>query len=408
MINLIETEEILKLHLGEEESCSDFEQEYKQDYARLTGALPGSKRDKRHRKKTIEDIMEDETSSSDNEDSESISEDNQDKSSTDHSLHTNDKNCKKFSNNMSVAKLPMHRKRLVSDSKKNRLQTKIDRLNRPIGRKSVLHRLQSSVQLGNEGLNLSESSSDEEGSSKGVLKKVCTKKPSDPANHLAKMQKICKTSGKQSLNKRNNRSGNLNVHEDLDMASQLESLATSYNQFSNISESSKGNYQGILSNERTNREKNADIQSLLSLGEGIDMEHTVGIKNNDRSSSGDESNRPVEITLENTGYVSGTTKKKIFGSEAHAKREFHRIKREIQLLLHKASFTCLVAHIRFINSYLGAPGSIGEEHSKFLLAIGLSIIPVAHATHPEKLTIVRLGKNGLSFAISNRFTNRLE
>ena len=52
--------------MGEEESCSDFEQEYKQDYARLTGALPGSKRDKRHRKKTIEDIMEDETSSSDN------------------------------------------------------------------------------------------------------------------------------------------------------------------------------------------------------------------------------------------------------------------------------------------------------------------------------------------------------
>ena len=43
-----------------------------------------------------------------------------------------------------------------------------------------------------------------------------------------------------------------------------------------------------------------------------------------------------------------------------------------------------------MNSYLGAPGIVNENRKQLLLAVGLSIVPAAHATTSNKLNMVRL------------------
>ena len=57
-----------------EDSGSDFEEEYKTNYVKKHGAIPGSKKYKKHSKMAISDIMAEEDSSSESEASINISE----------------------------------------------------------------------------------------------------------------------------------------------------------------------------------------------------------------------------------------------------------------------------------------------------------------------------------------------
>ena len=136
--------------------------------------------------------------------------------------------------------------------------------------------------------------------------------------------------------------------------------------------------------------KSHNRSDLSSLGEGIDVLSNVNSIESDTHTTANEISEHITIEVPSINY--GKNKSKVSDPEACARREFMKAQRAFRILLHKASFLCHVSHLRYINGYLGASGSVGEKYSQLLLAIGLSVVPEVHAVTPDKLTIVRLGK----------------
>jgi xeroderma pigmentosum group C-complementing protein len=83
----------------------------------------------------------------------------------------------------------------------------------------------------------------------------------------------------------------------------------------------------------------------------------------------------IEVTLEMPD-VYRKRKKKGFDMEAHLRRRLNRVRRELQVLIHKVHLLCWIAHGQYINSVLS---------SEILMAQCLSLIPSKHC-YPSKHT----------------------
>ena len=370
-----------------EDSGSDFEEEYKTNYVKKHGAIPGSKKYKKQSKMAISDIMAEEDSSSESEASINISE--TEGVSTHEKFSYLHKMAVKTSNRTKEKYLG--HKRELSFVPENILKSKnlpyppesrkIVSCSSQVSRKSFVEKFKPFSQLGQETLNLSESSSDDEREAKSSASR-----DNSTEWRLETNDKGGNLSEKNSVHQHSHSDAN-EEHSDSQMASQLESLAMSYNQFRSDKSSHR---KDIASRKSYLKEKDADIKELLSLGEGIDVVSNVNSIENDNHTTGNEISKDITIEVPSINY--GKNKGKVSDPEACARREFMKAQRTFRILLHKASFLCHVSHLRYINGYLGASGSVGEKYSQLLLAIGLSVVPEVHAVTPDKLTIVRLGK----------------
>jgi len=81
----------------------------------------------------------------------------------------------------------------------------------------------------------------------------------------------------------------------------------------------------------------------------------------------------IEVTLE-MPELYRKRRKKGFDMEAHLQRRLNRVRRELQVLVHKVHLLCWIAHGRYINSVL---------NSEILMAQCLSLIPSQHC-YPSK------------------------
>ena len=81
----------------------------------------------------------------------------------------------------------------------------------------------------------------------------------------------------------------------------------------------------------------------------------------------------IEVTLEMPDLYR-KRKKKGFDIEAHLRRRLNRVRRELQVLIHKVHLLCWIAHGQYINSVL---------NSEILMAQCLSLIPSQHC-YPSK------------------------
>ena len=376
------------MHLGGGDSDSDFEEQFKEEYIRSEGALPGSSRDKKIKRMGISEIIVNEKSSSDSESSGSASDNYDDKSTTDTRIYSNETH-KRVTNVISTS-IPH-----VTASKRLSMLKDCEKVlknSSALKRHAIMKGTQklkvpaSSLQLASDELNLSESSSDDEAHCY-ITKTKRVKKINKEYNVITTETKNIDQDVKS-----------INLHhtsqipqQDSEMAIQLESLAMSYNSVSKRAESSREAGQNDITKLRDIADQNSDINKLLSLGEGVSIEDTKEICENKGSILGmNQESKSIEITLEDTDSIPGRLKKKKVDPHTLLMNEINRIQRALRVVLHKCSFLCLASHLRYINSYLGAPGIINENHKQLLLAVGLSIVPAAHVTLPEKLNMVRL------------------
>lgn len=140
-----------------------------------------------------------------------------------------------------------------------------------------------------------------------------------------------------------------------------------------------------------------NISELLALGEGLratsKVDTSVADRSYDLTSDSEnelsewenvegldvpstEHNIPkegIEVTLEMPDLYR-KRKKKGFDMEAHLRRRLNRVRRELQVLIHKVHLLCWVAHGQYINSVL---------NSEILMAQCLSLIPSQHC-YPSK------------------------
>lgn len=373
-----------------EDSGSDFEEEYKTNYVKKHGAIPGSKKYKKHSKMAISDIMAEEDSSSENEASINIPEaegvSTHEKISYLHKMEMKTSNRTKekyLGNKREILPKPFVPENILKskDLPYPSESRNIVSCSSQVSRKRLVEKFKPLSHLGQETLNLSESSSEDEREAKSSVSR-----DNSTEWRLETNNKEGNLSEKNSVHQHSNSEAN-EEHSDSQMASQLESLAMSYNQFRSDKSSHR---KDIASRKSYRKEKDADIKELLSLGEGIDVLSNVNSIENDIHTTSNEISKDITIEVPSINY--GKNKGKVSDPEACARREFMKAQRTFRILLHKASFLCHVSHLRYINGYLGASGSVGEKYSQLLLAIGLSVVPEVHAVTQDKLTIIRLGK----------------
>lgn len=135
-----------------------------------------------------------------------------------------------------------------------------------------------------------------------------------------------------------------------------------------------------------------DIASLLALGEGsVNESNEVNMSADSFGSSESEADdweeveakeeikepvipkEGVDITLE-VPNIHVKRKKKGFDMEAHVKRELNKVKREMQLMMHKVHVLCWIAHIKFVNQVL---------NSQLLMGTSLSLITSKNLYPPK-------------------------
>lgn len=386
----IDSNDVLKMHLGEDDSGSDFEEQYKDEYIRSEGALPGSSRYKKNKKMSLGAIIANENSSSDNESSGNASDNLDDQ--LDSAKMLTDRKIDKFSD----SNLPMFK---VSTSKRLSMMKDYEKF---IKNRSVLKRhasvggekksrlLSAPRQTESVELNLSESSSEDETSHCSTkLKRV--KKLSNGSNVFNTENKNSLNMKESGMNYPNLQNSLAMVHQDSEMATQLESLAMSYTVDDQAGVSWRSD-KGVVASKLSDAiNETSDINKLLSLGEGVsveDADESLKSEGNQNLST-NEGNGSIEITLQDTANSLSRLKKK---SDPHTQimNEIKRMQRLLRIMLHKCSFLCHLSHLIYMNSYLGAPGIVNENRKQLLLAVGLSIVPAAHATTSNKLNMVRL------------------
>ena len=346
------------MHLGEDDSGSDFEKEYKEDYIKAKGTLPGSKRDKKMKKMGIGDIIANEASSTDSESSGSAS-DNYEEPMEDtiqHSTQTHRKQAKdirsKLLNMPSSKRLSMMKdyEKFVKNRTPHKRHTSVKSI-----QKQKLN--ESSKQIQSGELNLSESSSEDE-------------------THYSSKTKRIKTPSKDGVFiSHNTRPSNFNDAgvensdlrtglQDAEMALQLESLAKSYNSVAQHTQSSqKDNHTNTEARYREYKNQISEINKLLSLGEGVSVEDTSDISETKSGPSkvSEVDGESIEITLQDHANQFDRLKRKKIDPQTQFLNEMNRIQREFRIILHKCSFLCHLSHLRYINCYLGAPGIVNEN-----------------------------------------------
>ena len=375
------------MHLGEDDSGSDFEEEYKEDYIKAKGTLPGSKREKKMKKMGIGDIIANEASSTENESSGSAS-DNYEEPMEDtiqHSTQIHRKQAKdihsKLLNMPSSKRLSMMKdyEKFVKNKSAHKRHTSVKSIQKPKINEASKH-----IRSGE--LNLSESSSEDETYHSSKTKRIKTpSKDSVFISHNTQPSNFDDVGAENS----NLRTG----LQDAEMALQLESLAKSYNSVAQHTQSSqKDNHTNTEARYREYKNQISDINKLLSLGEGVSVEDTSDISETKSGPSkvSEVDGGSIEITLQDHANQFDRLKRKKIDPQTQFLNEMNRIQREFRIILHKCSFLCHLSHLRYINCYLGAPGIVNENRKQLLLAIALSIVPTAHLTVPEKLNMVRL------------------
>lgn len=106
----------------------------------------------------------------------------------------------------------------------------------------------------------------------------------------------------------------------------------------------------------------------------------------------------IEVTLEMPDlYRKRKTKR--FDLEAHLRRRLNRMKREFQVLIHKAHLLCWIAHGRYVNSVL---------NSEVLMAQSLSLIPSQHCYPAKHTNLSYLEKIVEWFKKTVTITDRIE
>nr|CAD7261438.1 unnamed protein product [Timema shepardi] len=161
---------------------------------------------------------------------------------------------------------------------------------------------------------------------------------------------------------------------------------------------------------KTNSES-MDVSQLLALGEGPSNMNVPnykeplvnGIKNSPHSSDDEvsdwedvETSQPLNPTIPKEGVqvtlklpnMFQNRKKRGFDWEAHVKRRINRVKRDIQVLIHKVHLLCLLAHGLYINSIL---------NSNTLMGLSLSLLPSDDCYPPKHADISYLEKFVLWF-----------
>ena len=125
-----------------------------------------------------------------------------------------------------------------------------------------------------------------------------------------------------------------------------------------------------------------DISSLLVQGEGA-----VEGEEGEEAMEEEEEREPVipqegvEVTLALPENMR-RKKKKGFDVAAYLRRRLGRVRREVQVLLHRTHFLGLAAHLRHLDMLLERP---------VLQAVALSLVPPAHLASPSATTLTSLG-----------------
>ncbi|XP_037076717.1 DNA repair protein complementing XP-C cells-like [Pollicipes pollicipes] len=133
-----------------------------------------------------------------------------------------------------------------------------------------------------------------------------------------------------------------------------------------------------------------DIAALLRLGEGPSAEEAVVSDDSDWEAVGNAAHSSdlatkgfVEVTLPSEMALLKKKKKKVFDVEAHLKRQISRVRREVQVLIHKTHLLCLLSRSLQINSLL---------NSETMLACAMSMLPSKYAYPPKRVSLTYVEK----------------
>jgi len=121
----------------------------------------------------------------------------------------------------------------------------------------------------------------------------------------------------------------------------------------------------------------SEISSLLALGEGEGSQEEV-----EEEGSASTSRECVEVTIAMPKHPQQRKRKKGLDVAAYIKKEMAKSRREVQEVVHKSHFTCLLAHLLHTDRLLCHP---------LLQATALSLLPTSLTTSPSQLTILGLG-----------------
>lgn len=146
-----------------------------------------------------------------------------------------------------------------------------------------------------------------------------------------------------------------------------------------------------------------DVSELLALGEGLDTKGKIvtetkrkkvskrnveseeeGISDWEEVDTSTFEGQQVKHTIPKEGIavtvqvpnIHEKKKKKGFDMAAYVKRRMNRVRRDIQVLMHKAHLLCWIAHGNYVNKIL---------NSEILMGLSLSLIPSKHC-YPDKHT----------------------
>ena len=158
---------------------------------------------------------------------------------------------------------------------------------------------------------------------------------------------------------------------------QLASLASIVEEEENLWKKRDDDFEGQSPevDEASKKKLDSDVADLLSMGErevtkkdevsDDDDEGDLIDAGEKQSQEEDDRTEGVEVTVALP--EKKKTKRKVFDVEAYVKRAIQKARRENQVLLHKAHFVCLVAHLRYLSGMVSA--------CKVSLGCALSVVP---------------------------------
>ena len=143
--------------------------------------------------------------------------------------------------------------------------------------------------------------------------------------------------------------------EMVDFSSQLESLATQSQNFHEQKDLKKSPKKSPMKNSSLLKPDSLNIASLLAqAGEGVSLSDSENEETEVKNESQPEvKEETISIELPHEDAIR-KRKKKGFDMEAWVRRELGRAQRELQMLKHQAHVACLLAHLRYLNSFAGS------------------------------------------------------
>ena len=246
-------------------------------------------------------------------------------------------------------------------STKSRRKTRTAALNEVTEENENVIKGENVVVQGRKGLNLSDSddSSDDEGGRE--------KRRRAAEEKLEKKRKTQKKAKTALMSKRGKAA----------IGMQLASLASIVEEEENLWKKRGGDFEGQIPevDEASKKKLDSDVADLLSMGErdvtkkdedSDDEDEGDLIDAGERQSQGeDDRTEGVEVTVALP--EKRKAKRKVFDVEAYVKRAIQKARRENQVLLHKAHFLCLLAHLRYLSGMVSA--------CKVSLGCALSVVP---------------------------------